>query len=94
MQTQRKQHCKSYKERQREAVCFLPSPNNYQSLKFQDTNYQSFFLMKNSNTRQTDRQTDRQKKSLLTGWNGIGSLLLKERWFFLCSNDEFVAAIC
>jgi hypothetical protein len=94
METQKKQHCKSYKERQREAVCFLPSPNNYKSLKFQDTNYQRFFLMKNSNTRERDRQTDRQKKSLLTGWNGIGSLLLKRKMVILCSDDEFIAAIC
>jgi hypothetical protein len=89
METQRKQHCKSYKERQREAVCFLPSPNNYQSLKFQDTNYQSFFLMKISNTRQTDRQTE-EKLAYWVEWNW--KLTTKREMVFWCSDDEFVAA--
>jgi hypothetical protein len=85
METQRKQHCKSYKERHRErhreAVCFLPSPNNYQSLKFQDTNYQSFFLMKNSNTTHTHTHTE-EKLAYWVEWNW--KLTTESKIWFFC----------
>ncbi len=93
METQKKQHCKSYKERDREKLfaSFL-HPTTIKAWNFKTQIIRASSWWK---TQTLDRQTDRQTEEKLAYWVEWNWKLTTERkMVFLCSDDEFVAAIC
>ncbi len=93
METQRKKHCKSYRERHREKLfaSFL-HPTTIKAWNFKTQIIRASSWWK-TQTLHTHTHTQRRKACLLGGME-LEAYYWKQDMVFLCSDDEFVAAIC